>query len=134
MSSILDLSSYLSNITTNNYPSILLRIQLGSGTCVVDGALCNSTCDEVTDKCVPAPMGSTCSDGKWCNGENDYCDGAGNCIGEVANVCTAECQRNCSETTRSCNSADGDSCGNESVDIYGCTTDICQGMMVITIE
>jgi hypothetical protein len=87
---------------------------------------------------VPSPSGTTCDDGLFCT-TTDRCDGAGACVGSVANTCgmtAPECQQVvCDEVADSCsvaNIADGTSCTGSLCDTGStCTAGACHGTPIV---
>lgn len=76
------------------------------------------------------PNGTSCDDGKWCTGDNDRCDGAGNCGYDypTSNRCagrTGDCEEQTCNETRKCLRPSSHICRTET--IVGCLSTTCQG-------
>ena len=106
-----------------------------SGHCA-DGVCCNTacagscfTCDGGT--CAPKAAGEECNDGLFCT-RTDTCNGSGSCQGS-GSTCPLDSQSevcsDCSETTDSCSTSEGQACGRADGQAcsaaYQCSSNFC---------
>lgn len=92
---------------------------------------CAESCDETLDNCAGNdPMGTACSDGMFCTGAADTCNGAGACVGS-GNPCAGadgdiNCSESCDETADNClgNDPGGALCDDG---LFCTQSDMCNG-------
>lgn len=91
---------------------------------------CSETCNEAADDCSANDLlGSTCSDGLFCNG-TDTCNASGTCANHVGNPCPgpdgdSDCSETCHESLDNCTANDP----NGSACLGGtCSSGVCIGV------
>ena len=87
---------------------------------------CSESCNEANDNCTAAdPVGTPCTDGFFCTGSSDTCNGTGTCVGG-GNPCNGPlCTDGCNEAADACNQlqAAGSQCNADGDGLIGmCST------------
>ncbi len=97
---------------------------LDAGEACDDGNTSGGDCCSAS--CQPEAAGTTCDDGRFCNGA-DACDGRGSCSRHGADPCAGvpECSSSCDELADACGLApSGTACSSDG---NACTDDACDG-------